>query len=405
MARMLSRRRFLLVLGGAIASLVAACSSAAESLLPRASPTASSQPPTPTASPTPSPTPSPSPTPTPLTLRQKIAQMFIVGFHGRTPAEADATLRQVADMGLGGVLLFAVDPVTGGPVNVESPRQLAALTGSLQAAATLTPLTVAIDQEGGQIARLTPLHGFPPPARSAADLGRLNDLAVTRAEARAMAEVLAAAGVTLNLAPVVDLAINPANAVITGLGRSYGADADLVASHAAAFIEVHRAAGVRCALKHFPGHGSSFGDTHLGVVDVTTSWTDAELGPYTTLISAGSVDAVLTAHVFNSTLDRSHPATLSQATVTGLLRGRLGWDGLVISDDIQMSAIRDVYGFEEAVLLAIGAGVDMVIIANPVAGMAASAVDTVEGMVRSGAISEERIDQSWQRISAFKTGA
>jgi beta-N-acetylhexosaminidase len=331
--------------------------------------------------------------------------MLVIGFRGLTAQEADATLRQIADIGVGGVVLFSVDQLSGGSRNVESPEQLRALVGSLTDAATVAPLLVSVDQEGWLVARLTPIHGFPLPAPSAAELGRLNDPAVTRADARAMAEVLAAAGITLNLAPVVDLAINPDNPIIAALGRSYGADPALVTDQAAAFIEGHHEIGVRCALKHFPGHGSSTGDTHLGVVDVTETWSASELEPFAALIDRGLADAILTAHVFNAALDPEHPATLSRPTVSGLLRDQLGFDGAVLSDDLQMGAIRDAYGYPEAVALAIEAGIDLLVVANQLVyepDIAPRTVAIIEDLVRSGRIGEGRIDESWQRIARLK---
>jgi beta-N-acetylhexosaminidase len=395
---MLSRRRLLAAaLGGLVGAVTAACAAAIRSVSPR-----------PSATPVPSaPASEPAPSGTGLDLRERIAQMLVVGFRGRTADEAQATLRQVTDLALGGVVLFSVDQPTGGPRNVESPEQLAALVGALQAAATRAPLLVAIDQEGGRVARLGPAHGFPPPPQSAAELGRLDDPAVTRAEGRAAAEVLAAAGITLNLAPVVDLAVDPANPVIAGLGRSFGVDPEKVAAQAGAFIDGHHDVGVRCAIKHFPGHGSSTADTHLGVVDVTDTWTDVELLPFAALIQDGPADAVLTAHVFNARLDPDHPATLSHATITGILRERLGWDGAVLSDDLQMGAIRDAYGYDEAVALAIEAGIDLLVVANQLVyepDVAVRTVDHVEGLVRSGRISEARIDESIARIVRLKGG-
>lgn len=396
---MLSRRRLLAAaLAGAVGLVTAACAAAINSLSPR--PTASLPPSAPA-----SPSPTPAPSDTGPALRERIAQMVIVGFRGRTADEARSTLDQVSTLGLGGVVLFSVDQPTGGPRNVESPEQLSALVESLQSAARLAPLIVAIDQEGGRVARLGPANGFPPPPQSAAELGRLDDLAVTRAEGRAAAEVLAAAGVTLNLAPVVDLAVNPDNPIIAALDRSFGVDPMKVAAQAGAFIEGHHDIGLRCTLKHFPGHGSSTGDTHQGVVDVTATWTDVELEPFATLVGDGRADAVLTAHVFNARLDPDHPATLSRATITGILREQLGWEGAVLSDDMQMGAIRDAYGYDEAVALAIEAGIDLLVIANQIVyepDVAARTIDIVEGLIHSGRVSEARIDESWRRIAALK---
>jgi beta-N-acetylhexosaminidase len=179
-----------------------------------------------------------------------------------------------------------------------------------------------------------------------------------------------------------------------------------VVEQAEAFVAGHREVGVRTALKHFPGHGSATGDTHLGVVDVTSVWQAVELEPFRRLVTDGLTDAVLTAHVFNAALDPEHPATLSRPIVTGLLREQLGWDGVVISDDMQMGAIRAQYGYPEAVALAIEAGIDLLTIANQQVyeeGIVGSTIDLIEGLVRDGRISEARIAESTARLAAFST--
>jgi beta-N-acetylhexosaminidase len=189
------------------------------------------------------------------------------------------------------------------------------------------------------------------------------------------------------------------------LGRSFSADPVVVTEQATAFIEAHHEIGVSCTLKHFPGHGSSTGDTHLGVVDVTTTWEPIELEPFSKLVSANLADAILTAHVFNSTLDPRYPATLSRATITGILREQIGYDGLVLSDDMQMGAIRDAFGYEDAVRLAIEAGIDVLTIANQQVfeeGIVGRTIDLIEQLVSDGKIDEERIDGSHRRIQAFK---
>lgn len=140
------------------------------------------------------------------------------------------------------------------------------------------------------------------------------------------------------------------------------------------------------------------------MVDVTKVWAPVELEPFRRLIAEGSTDAILTAHIFDATLDRDHPATLSPAIVTGILRDQLGWDGVVISDDLQMGAIRDAYGHEEAVTLAIEAGIDLLTIANQQVyeeGIVTRTIDIIEGHVRSGRIAEARIDASVARLSAL----
>jgi beta-N-acetylhexosaminidase len=402
-ARPISRRRFLGGAAAAVAALLAACA-APEVLTP--SPESTRTPhPTPSAVPTAAPTAAP-PEPD---IRAKIGQMLLVGFRGTTAEASASVLADIRERGLGGVVLFSVDQPTGSTTrNVESADQLAALTAALQTASLEAPLglplVISVDEEGGQVARLGPGHGFPA-TESAAALGARNDAAYTRAAASAMAATLAAAGVNLNLAPVVDLNVNPDNPIIGALDRSFSADPAVVVSQAAAFVAGQHEREILTTLKHFPGHGSATGDTHLGVVDVTDTWSELELMPFADLVADGLADAVLTAHVFNATLDPQHPATLSRATITGILRDRLGFDGLVLSDDMQMGAIRQAYGYEQAVELAINAGVDVLTIANQQLfeeGIVGRTVDLIVAAVGDGAISEARIDESWRRIRAFK---
>ena len=330
--------------------------------------------------------------------------MLLVGFRGLTVEEAGEIVADIEDRNLGGVLLFDTDQPTGSKVrNVESPAQLTALVSGLQSRAR-TPLLVAIDEEGGLVARLDERHGFPPTV-SAAELGSQDDPAVTLRAGEQIAATLASVGVTLNLAPVVDLDVNPTNPIIGALDRSFSADQAVVTEQAEAFIQGHRANEVRTTLKHFPGHGSSTGDTHLGVVDVTDTWSSVELEPFRTVVRDGLADAVLTAHVFNATLDPEHPATLSAPTISGILRDQIGWDGVVISDDMQMGAIRDAYGYADAVRLAILAGVDILTIAQQQVfeeGIVARTIDLIEGFVGDGTLSEARIDESYARIKALK---
>ena len=392
----LTRRSFLTALGGGLALGVLAACGVERSAMPTPSAPA-------TAAPTDTPTPEPSATPGP-SLRDRIGQMLLVGFRGLTVEEAGEIASDIRDRNLGGILLFDTDQPTHSAVrNVESPTQLIALIGGLQALAR-TPLLVAIDEEGGLVARLDQRHGFPSTI-SAADLGARDDVAFTREAGQQIAETLASVGVNLNLAPVVDLNVNPSNPIIGSLGRSFSADPAVVTAQAEAFVEGHRSVGVHTTLKHFPGHGSSTGDTHLGVVDVTDTWSTIELEPFRNVVHDGLADTVLTAHVFNSRLDPEHPATLSQPTITGILREQIGWDGVVISDDMQMGAIRQAYGYKDALRLAILAGVDVLTIAQQQVyepGIVASTIDLIEGLVNDGSLTVARIDESYQRIQALK---
>lgn len=397
----ISRRRFLGGIGAASAAFVTACSAPG---LMTPSPSGSRGP-----SASRSPSLPPSPTAAVPDLRTKIGQMLLVGFRGTTAASAASVLEDIQQRGLGGVVLHSVDQPTGSSTrNMESPSQLAALTAALHAASLdagpQLPLLISVDAEGGRVARLDPALGFPA-TESAAALGARDDPAYTQLAAAQIATTLAAAGINLNLAPVVDVNVNPNNPIIGALDRSFSADPEGVTSHAGAFVRGHHERQVLTTLKHFPGHGSSTGDTHLGVVEVTDTWSEFELAPFAALVEGGLADTVLTAHVFNASLDPEHPATLSRDTITGILRERLGFDGVVLSDDMQMGAIRDAYGYEDAVRLAINAGVDILTIANQQVfeeGIVASTIDLVAGMVDAGDITEARIQASWRRIQALK---
>jgi beta-N-acetylhexosaminidase len=389
--RRLSRRSFLGWTG--LAVLAAACSKA----------TSPGTLTTPTPSATPVRTVPPSATPG-VTLDEKIGQMVMAGFRGlalnpNDPVASDLSLH------LGGTVLFDADVPTGSDIrNIQSPEQLASLTGQLQTLAATPPLLVALDQEGGNVARLGPAHGFAA-TLSEGELGRRGDLTLTRANAQNIAGMLSAAGVNLDLAPVVDLNRNPNNPIIGALDRSYSADPDVVTRQALEMIRAQHEAGILTTLKHFPGHGSSTTDSHLGFVDVTNTWARVELDPFANIIAAGQADVIMTAHIFNANLDPDYPATLSHAMIDGILRGELGWEGVVISDDMQMRAISDRYGYEEAVQLAVLAGVDIIAIANNSVyeeNVATRTMQIIRSAVDSGAIPAERIEASYSRIMNLK---
>jgi beta-N-acetylhexosaminidase len=340
-----------------------------------------------------------------VSLPEKVGQMVLTGFRGLSAGPESAIASDLVDRHLGGVILFDVDlPLGGAARNIESPVQLQALTGELGSYATPRPF-VGIDQEGGFVARLSPDYGFPA-TFTAEQLGSIDDPATTFAAADAIAATLAGAGVNLNFAPVVDVDVNPNNPVIGAFGRSFSADPAVVTRNAGEFIRAHHERGILCALKHFPGHGSSAGDSHLGFVDVTESWSEAELEPYESLITGGYADMVMAAHVFNATLDPSYPASLSQSTLTGLLRDELGFEGAIVSDDMGMAAIAGLYGFGEAIELAVNAGVDILLYGNNGPGfdeaIAFRVMDHIVSSVQSGAIPESRVDDAYRRIMALK---
>ena len=327
----------------------------------------------------------------------------MVGFRGLTIGPHDP-ISKALDAGLGGVILFDRDRVK--PTrNIKSPAQLKALTASLRAASSGN-LIIALDQEGGQVTRLKPAQGFPA-TRSEADVGATGDPDEAFAAGRSMGATMSSVGVDLDLAPVVDVNVNPTNPAIGALERSFSSDPAVVSTMAEAEIRGLHDQGVRAAVKHFPGLGSATANTDFDHVDVTKTWTDSELDPYRALISAGLPDAVMSGHIVNDTLDPGVPASLSPPTIDGLLRRQLGWTGVVVTDDLGAEAIAGRYRRDEAIALALEAGNDLLLFANQtiyVADLAAEVIDTIVGHVMSGRIAETRMDASIERLDLLAVG-
>ena len=335
-------------------------------------------------------------------LNPRLGELLLVGFHG-TALQDNADLdRLLCETRVAGVILFAR--------NIVDAAQTARLTRDLTArarACTGRPLLVAVDAEGGQVMRLGPAAGWTA-TLSHQDLGQAGDLAQTELEARRIGGMLRDAGINWNLAPVIDVGYNPANPVIVGVGRSFGANPKLVAAQARAYIAGMHAAGILTAVKHFPGHGSSVDDSHAGFVDVTdTARPEVELVPYRLLLAEGVVDAVMTAHVFNRHLDAWVPATLSRPTIDGVLRSELGWRGVVVSDDMRMGAIEQHYGAGDAAVRALRAGVDLILIADDrLPGDRSASAETLEAIrraLRRGRLPAGQVDEALARIAALRS--
>ncbi len=305
---------------------------------------------------------------------------------------------------LGGVILF--DRLLAEKQeqnNIISAAQVKALTASLQKHSH-SPLLIAVDQEGGMVRRLKPQAGFPETA-SGAELGRRDDITLTHIHASCTAATLHGLGINFNLAPVADLNVFPENPVIGKLQRSFSADPDCVIRHAASWIKAHHNYNILTCLKHFPGHGSSQTDSHLGFTDISMSWQEEELTPFRSLINQGLADSVMLGHLFHEGLDPKYPTSLSPAVVTGLLRKQLDFHGPAITDDLQMKAITDKYGLEEAVCQALAAGIDMIIIGNNLdhdPEVLQRIIPAVVQAVKEKKIPETRIHSAWQRIRKMK---
>ena len=329
----------------------------------------------------------------------EIGQMILIGM---PKAEVDSSVLEEVRSGKVGALIYFEKNI---PKSASAFAAFKKMSWSYQKAAPI-PLFICIDQEGGKVNRLKEKYGFTR-SISAASIGKFKSIDSVRFYAEATAATLAGLGINVNFAPCVDLAVNPANPVIVKAERAYSSNEDSVALFAKEVVKEHRKFGIVTALKHFPGHGSSKDDTHLGLADVTNTWTARELQPYQALIDSGYADGVMTSHIVNRNLDHSAlPGTLSKPVLDSLLRRGMKFDGVVFSDDMQMKAIASNYGLDEAIKLAVNAGVDVMCFSNNIQGVEGRTVAKVHGVIKgfvaSGEIPRARIDQSFKRIMKLK---
>ncbi|MFD4259492.1 glycoside hydrolase family 3 protein [Streptomyces sp. NPDC058534] len=322
------------------------------------------------------------------TLTQNALTVLQPGFSGTTAP--DWLLRRLGE-GLASVALFGR--------NVKTPDQVAALTAQLRA--EREDVLVAIDEEGGDVTRLEVRTGSSFPGNHA--LGAVDDVGLTREVAAELGRRLAACGVNFNWAPSADVNSNPDNPVI-GV-RSFGAGTDLVARHTAAYVTGMQSAGVATCTKHFPGHGDTGIDSHHAVprIDVDAAvLAERDLVPFRAAIAAGS-RAVMSAHILAPALDPDRPATLSRRILTGLLRGELGYDGLIVTDGIEMRAIAGTYGIERGSALAIAAGADAICVGGGLCDedTVRRLSDALVEAVRSGELPEQRLADAADRVRAL----
>lgn len=340
------------------------------------------------------------------TLEEKAAQMVMIGFRGTKIEDNQHIINDIQQLKIGGVVLFEYDIPSGSrPRNITSPKQLHQLCSDLQQLSPI-PLLIAIDQEGGKVDRLKERYGFSKTV-TPYYLGTLNNSDSTKKAAEQIAMELKSAGINLNFAPCTDVNINPECPVIGKFERSFSANPEIVAQQAAIVIEEHHRQGISTCIKHFPGHGSATTDSHEEFTDISKTWQPQELIPYKKLIHDSLCDAIMTGHVFIGSKDSRYPATLSRNIVQGLLRDTLGWNGIVFSDDMTMEAITKNFGFDEAIILAINAGVDILVYGNNAksgydAEIAQKVIQVIVRAVHEHKISESRIDESFQRIQTFK---
>ncbi|MCF3963211.1 glycoside hydrolase family 3 protein [Streptomyces fuscigenes] len=322
------------------------------------------------------------------TLERDALAVLQPGFAG---TEAPDWVLRRLDEGLASVALFGR--------NVESPAQLARLTAQLRA--DHPGLLIAVDEEGGDVTRIEVGQGSSVPGNYA--LGTVDDTALTRDVAASLGRALAACGIDLDWAPSVDVNSNPDNPVI-GV-RSFGSDPELVARHSAAYVEGLQSAGVAASAKHFPGHGDTAVDSHhaLPRIDVgLDTLRSRDLLPFRAAVAAGA-KAVMSAHIISPALDPDRPATLSGRILTGLLREELGFEGLIITDGMDMDAIAATYGTEHGTALAIAAGADAICVGGGPfdEGTVLRLRDAIVAAVREGELPEERLADAAARVRAL----
>lgn len=348
-------------------------------------------------------------------LRDKIGQMLLIGFDGKQINAQSEIVKIIEKDNIGGVILFDYNQQTKTfDKNIESPSQVKQLNHDLQyitQQANLKhhrpnlPLLISVDYEGGLVTRLSKKYGFPE-TLSAAAIGKGNSIDA-ESNALLMTQTLIKAGFNLDFAPELDVNVNPDNPVIAKKERSFSSNPAVVTRMAELYSRHFLKERIQCAYKHFPGHGSSTADSHLGFVDVTDTWKTYELEPYQNLLNKNTAcGVIMSAHIVNRQLDNSGlPATLSHKILTDLLRHQLHFKGVIITDDMQMKAISDHYGLEQSLVLAINAGADMFIFGNALSAKKQDPeelINIIEAKVQAGEISQERINEAYQHIVTLK---
>lgn len=334
-----------------------------------------------------------------------IGSSLMLGIRGSSmnQEETRADLEMLKAIHCRGVVLFDHDIAGNHPRNVLNPEQLGGFITDLRNELG-SDLVVAIDQEGGQVSRLKQERGFLPSV-SAAEFGSWEQIDQDQYAGK-HARQLKQLGIDLNLAPCVDLAIEPHSPIIAGKERAFGDDQHTVVRCAGTIIEAHAREGVRCCIKHYPGHGSALLDSHLDMCDVTRSHAAEESEVFSTLIKRfGSSIAIMPGHLIDRKIDDHLPASLSRNHLEQGLRGQMGFDGVIISDSLDMRAIRDHYGEGESAVLAIAAGCDVVLDGLNAPGFREPGaplriVDAILRAARAGELAdaEERLEASKSRL-------
>ena len=357
-----------------------------------------------------------------IALQRKIGQLLAVGIHGTELG--DARIQQVikqAEAGLiGGVIIYRY--------NIINRKQLNELLHGLQRAKTPFPLLVFVDQEGGKIQRIDSTQGFHD-TPSAKTIANASNAAQARQHYADLGQELQSTGFNFDLAPCVDLDGDPPCPAIGQLERSYGRDPQQVANYAQAMISGLKDHGVFACIKHYPGHGRAQGDSHTGLLDITKTWSEVELEPFKLLIAQGVVDAVMTSHLVHQDVDQGTPVTFSRGWLQRL-RGELGFDGLIVADDLHMGAIINHYSLSETLIQGLNAGLDLLMFSNnplaaepqgirhdlkanvdqvitgewqvPDAGLPEKVNSAIATAIDDGRLTVKVIEQAYRRVTALK---
>ena len=322
----------------------------------------------------------------------KIGQMIIVGFDGNTTHSLGfkKILKQLRNNEISGVLLFSK--------NIKSKKDLIKMNQKILNSSSITPF-ISIDNEGGIVQR----YDFYQ-HKSAKEVSKL-DIKSAQEEYKKLAQAQKELKINLNFAPCVDLEINQ-NSIIKQKERSYGYNPEEVTKYAEIFIKEHNKINIGTSIKHFPGHGSVSGDTHKGFVDATKTFKKEEIEPYYNLKKYNDLNMVMVSHIYNLNFDEKYPASLSSKTIKDLLINQVGFDGLIISDDYDMGAIRKNYSLREIIVNSINSGVNILLFSNNIEGkdknLPAKIKKIIKDEIQLGNIKIEDIDNSYKKIINFK---
>lgn len=325
-------------------------------------------------------------------LDYKIGQMIIVGFDGNTTHSFGfkKVLKQLKNNEISGILLFSK--------NIKTKNNLINMNKKLIENSSLTPF-ISIDNEGGMVQR----YDFYQ-HKSAKEVSKLN-LIDAHDEYKKLAYAQKELKINLNFAPCVDLEINQ-DSIIKKKERSYGIEPSIVSKYAEIFIKEHNKLGVATSIKHFPGHGSVSGDTHKGFVDATNTFQESELQPYYHLKKYDKLNMVMVSHIFNSNIDENYPASLSKKTIKNLLIDEIGFDGIIISDDYDMKAIRDNYSLRDIIVNSINSGINILLFSNNIESKDKNLPKKIRKIIKKeielGNIKIEDINNSYQKIIRLK---